>query len=249
MSEPPVVLATNVTHFVGRPACRQLVSDGVRLIVHDPEFTEEAAREAFVQDVPGVEPVAAQEPDELVAATVERAGRLDTVVSNDYFPAIRAPLAEADPQDLRDGLEAMVVYPYRLAAAAVAQFRKQEARDGQPTGKILFISSAAPFRGLPNYSMYVIGRGAANVMAETLARELAKENIVVNAMAPNYVKSPSYFPDELLADEEAMAKMTKNIPLGRLGEPEEAAYLISFMVSDRSNFITGHVLPFAGGWA
>lgn len=249
MSDKPVVLVTNVTHFVGRPACRQLVADGVRLIAHDPEFVDEAARKAFVKGVPGAEPVGAQEPDELIAAAVELAGRLDVVVSNDYFPAIRAPLAEADPNDMRNGLEAMVVYPFRLAGAAVTQFREQERRADKPTGKILFISSAAPFHGLPNYSMYVIGRAAANSMAETLAKELGKENIVVNAMAPNYVKSPSYFPDELLANKEAMAKMTKNIPLGRLAEPEEAAYLISFLVSDKSNFITGHVLPFAGGWA
>ncbi|MCY3733906.1 MAG: SDR family oxidoreductase, partial [Chloroflexi bacterium] len=48
---------------------------------------------------------------------------------------------------------------------------------------------------------------------------------------------------------ETLAKMTRNIPLKRLGKPEEVAALVAFYASDRSDFITGHVMPFAGGWA
>jgi len=78
---------------------------------------------------------------------------------------------------------------------------------------------------------------------------LAPRNIQVNAVAPNYVENPDYFPPELLANEEAMAKILKNIPLKRLGKPEEAAALITFLANPLSGFITGQVIPLAGGWA
>jgi len=92
-------------------------------------------------------------------------------------------------------------------------------------------------------------RAAANGLAVSLAKELARDNIQVNAIAPNFVESPDYFPPKLLADEAAFAKITRNIPLGRLGKPEEIAAAIAFYASDQSDFITGNVLPFAGGWA
>jgi NAD(P)-dependent dehydrogenase (short-subunit alcohol dehydrogenase family) len=56
-------------------------------------------------------------------------------------------------------------------------------------------------------------------------------------------------PPELLADQVALAKMLRNIPLGRLGEPEEVAELVALLASGRCGFVTGHVLPVAGGWA
>ena len=111
------------------------------------------------------------------------------------------------------------------------------------------MSSAAPLTGIPNYSVYAAARGAANALVPTLARELAGWGISVNAIAANYIKNPDYFPPELLADQEAMAKMLKNIPLGRLGEPEEVAELVALFASGRCGFVTGHILPIAGGWA
>ena len=119
----------------------------------------------------------------------------------------------------------------------------------QGHGKIIFVTSATPLRGLPNYSMYVIARGAANSMAVTLAQELARDNIQVIAVAPNYVESPSYFPKSLTENPETLARITRHIPLGRLGKPEEIAALIAFLASERAGFMTGMVVPFAGGWA
>ncbi len=68
-------------------------------------------------------------------------------------------------------------------------------------------------------------------------------------MASNYVENPDYFPPALLADEVAMKKMTANIPLGRLGKPEEIAATTAFLASDGAGFITGQTIGHAGGWA
>ena len=183
------------------------------------------------------------DPETLVAGVVAAHGRLDGLVPNDGFPAIRAKVEDADPQDLRDGLEAMVVEPFRLIGAAVRQMKRQG------SGRIVLATSAAPFRGLPNYGMYVTARGAQNAMVVTLARELAKSGIAVNAAAPNFVESPTYFPETLLNDEAARDKILSQIPLGRLGKPEEASDVIAFLLSEKAGFVTGHVVPVAGGWA
>ncbi|MGB0921127.1 MAG: SDR family oxidoreductase [Alphaproteobacteria bacterium] len=239
----PIALVTEITHFVGLPAAAALADDGVTIAAHDASFTDNAAREAFEVAHPGFRALTAQEPEALAAECIDKLSGLDIVISNDAYPAKKDPVIGADPAHMTEALDALVTRPFRLAGAAAAHM----ADNGG--GKIIFVSSAAPLRGLANYSIYATARGATNAMVKTLSLELAKHGINVNALAPNYVESPTYFPKELTENPETLARMTKNIPLGRLGQPAEAGAAIAFLASDKSGFITGHVLPFAGGWA
>jgi NAD(P)-dependent dehydrogenase (short-subunit alcohol dehydrogenase family) len=243
MANRRAALVTNVLHFVGAPAARALIEAGLAVACHDRAFAEPARRDAFAADHANLNVLDAADPEAAVAAVEALAGPLDVLVCNDFFPAIRAPIDEARVDDLRRGLDDLVIAPFQFAAAAA---RRMKARR---RGKIILVTSAAPFHGLPNYSMYVAGRGAANALTVSLAKELAPFNIQVNAVAPNYVESPSYFPPALVANAEAMKKFAAKVPLGRLGTPEEVAAAIAFLASDGSNFITGHVMPVAGGWA
>jgi len=238
-----VALVTGVKHFVGTATATGLVVQGATVICQDASFAEDAARNDFAAAHAGLHATAAQDPSEIAAEIADAHGPIDVLVNNDAFPAIRAKVEEADPEDMRAGLEAMITRPLMMAAAVVPAMKERR------RGKIIFVTSAAPFRGLPNYAMYVAARGGANSLAVSLAKELAPHGIQVNAVAPNFVESPTYFPEKLLADPAARAKITANIPLGRLGKPEEAAALIAFLASDQANFITGQVMPFAGGWA
>jgi NAD(P)-dependent dehydrogenase (short-subunit alcohol dehydrogenase family) len=238
-----VALVTNVAHFVGLPAAIELAAQGAVVVCHDAGFASANARKEFASTHPGLHVIAEQEPADIVAAVTAGHHRIDVLVNNDAFPAIRAPIETARLEDMRAGLEALVTAPFALAQAVVPQMKQRRG------GKLLFITSAAPLRGLANYSMYATARGAANALAVSLARELAPFHIQVNAIAPNFVESPTYFPAKLLADPEAMQKITGNIPLGRLAKPEEVAALIAFYASPQADFITGHVMPFAGGWA
>ncbi len=236
-------LVTGATEFVGEPVARKLVEEGARVLASDATFADAEARAAFEAAVPGAAAAEANDPAALAEESLARFdGHLDVLVSNDGFPAIRAKVEAADPQDMRDGLEALVVRPFALAGALVPAMR---AAGG---GRLLFVTSAAPLAGLANYGMYATARGAQNAMVASLARELARDGILVNAIAPNFVESPTYFPEELLADETARAKILSNVPLGRLGRPEEVAELVAFFASERCGFVTGHVLPVAGGW-
>ena len=232
------ILITNVTHFVGLVASKYLTDKGANVIVSDPTFADADVLAQFQADNPDYRAIGATSAADIVA----EAGQVDVLVNNDAYPAIRAAVDAADPQDMRDGLEAMVVEPFMMSGAVLPQMKERK------KGKIIFMTSASVFHGLANYSMYVAARAAANGIAVSLAQEVARHNIQVNAIAPNYVENPDYFPPELLANEEAYAKMVKNIPLGRLGKPEEISALIAFYAGDESDFLTGHVTPAAGGW-
>lgn len=243
MLDGKVILVTHVRHFVGLPAAKAMAAAGAIVLCHDASFAEDEARRAFAEEHSELQVTPEQEPEALVHAALSADDRLDVLVNNDAFPARRAPIEEADADHLRAALEALLVAPFRLSAAAVPSMKARGA------GKILFVTSAAPLRGLANYSIYASARGAANSLVVSLARELAPHNIQVNALAPNYVESPTYFPPELLADAKTRARILGNVPLGRLGRPEEAGATLAFLASDAADFMTGLVLPFAGGWA
>lgn len=238
-----IALVTDTLHFVGLPTARALVEDGFRVFCHDVSFAPPGTRNTFNAENVGMTALAAQTPEAMVGEVMAAAGALDALILNDAYPAIRGPIDEASGDDLRATYEALVFRGYELAGQAVPQMK------AKGRGHIVFVSSAAPLRGLANYSVYVSARGAANALARSLAIELAPFGIIVNALAPNYVESPTYFPPALMAKPEAAAKILRNIPLGRLGRPEEAAKTIAFLVSGDADFLTGQIIPFAGGWA
>jgi NAD(P)-dependent dehydrogenase (short-subunit alcohol dehydrogenase family) len=240
---PRVALITCATRFAGRPAARALLAAGMKVVCHDDAFADATVRGAFAADVPGCDTVQAAGYEETFAAAQAVHGQIDVLVSNDAHPADRVPVAEVSAEAFRETLEDLAVRPLMMAKQAAPGMK------ARGYGRIIFVSSAAPLRGLANYAMYVAARAACNGLVSSLAKELGKSGITVNAVASNYVENPDYFPPALLADMAAMAKMTANIPLQRLGKPEEIAATIAFLASDGAGFITGQVIGHAGGWA
>ena len=238
-----VMLITNVEKFAGHGTTRVALAQGATVLAHDPSFEGAAARHKYESQFPGAQTLPATEPAALVEMALKRHGHIDALVNNDAYPALRAPLSEARLEDYRDALEAMAVRPFHLTQLVAPSMRKQK------KGRVVFVSSAAPLRGIANYAPYVSARAAANGLVSSLAKELGRDGITVNAVGSNYVENPDYFPPALLANKDAMAKMTAQIPLGRLGKSYELGASICFLCSDGAGFITGHVLPHAGGWA
>jgi NAD(P)-dependent dehydrogenase (short-subunit alcohol dehydrogenase family) len=238
-----VVLITNVEKFAGHGTTQVALSQGATVLAHDPSFEAPSARRKYEAHFPGAHALAATEPATMVELAVKRHGHIDALVNNDAFPALRAPVNEARLQDYRDALEIMAVVPFHLVQLVAPSMRKRK------YGRIVFVSSAAPLRGIANYAPYVSARAAANGLVSSLAKELGRDGITVNAVGSNYVENPDYFPPALLANKEAMAKMTAQIPLGRLGISAELGAAVCFLCSEGAGFVTGHVLPHAGGWA
>lgn len=241
--EGNVALVTNVNHFVGLASALSLAETGAKVICHDKSFSSQEKREKFESTNPALLTSSEQNPSQLINNLIESYGTINILVSNDFFPAIRGKIEDCSLSDLRDGFESLVVKPFEIIAAVVPIMKKQN------QGKIILVTSAAPIRGLANYSMYATARGAANSLTKSLSRELASKNIQVNAVAPNYIESPSYFPPELLANDSAKQKIVNNIPLGRLGKPREVSSVVNMLSSPGGDFITGQVISIDGGWS
>lgn len=238
-----VTLVTCATEFLGAPAIKALRDMGYGVIAHDARFADAAMRAKFETAHAGVRTSHAASMATLVEEALLLGGRIDVCVMNSAFPAERMPMGKIDDARMRAAYEALVFAPLQLANAAAPHLRAQK------TGKLIFCTSAAPLRGLSNYSVYVSARAAVNAAVKSLALELGPHGVQVNAVAPNFIESETYFPKSLMADPSASAKILANIPLGRLGRPEEAGALIAFLASPQSDFVTGQVIALAGGWA
>tara|TARA_Y100001970_G_scaffold294373_1_gene452206 strand:- start:114828 stop:115565 length:738 start_codon:yes stop_codon:yes gene_type:complete len=238
-----VALVTNVKQFVGLASALALSEYGAKVICTDESFNTESMIKKFALQHPKLLPTNDNDIKKLSNNIIEKYGQIDLLVSNDAFPAIRKKIEDFSKEELKEGLEALVGRPFSLISSVVPYMKEKKC------GKIIMITSAAPLRGLPNYSVYATARGAANALTRSLSRELAPYNINVNAIAPNYIESPSYFPSEIMEDDKKREKILRNIPLGRLGKPEEVGKIVSFLASDGGNFITGQIIPVDGGWS
>lgn len=241
--ENKVAFITDYEHFAGHPAAQALLDQGARVYATDATFSSDDARAAAEARHPGL--IATEGADPVAAAeeVLSKESRVDILINNDAFPALKASIDTATDEDFGATLEALVQKPFRVTRTLVPAMKQVQ------DGRIIFVTSAAPLNGLANYAMYASARGAANSLMLSLARELAPANIHVNAVAPNFLANPDYYPPELMANEKAAAKILSNIPLGRLGKPEEVGALIAFLAGPGSGFVTGQVIPFSGGWA
>lgn len=107
-------------------------------------------------------------------------------------------------------------------------------------GKVVNVASLSGLKGVPGQTNYSAAKGGLIAATKALAGEVAKRGITVNAVAPGFIKS------DMTADldEDELKKM---VPLNRFGEAEEVAHLVSFLASDKANYITGEVININGG--
>ena len=115
----------------------------------------------------------------------------------------------------------------------------------QKNGDIVNISSVSGIFGLPRQTNYSASKGGVNAFTKALAKEVAAYNIQVNAVAPGFIET------EILADfsEEQKKQVTELIPLGRMGNAEDVAHCVKFLLSDHAEYITGQIIQVDGGLA
>lgn len=114
----------------------------------------------------------------------------------------------------------------------------------QKYGRILNISSVVGLMGNAGQVNYAASKAGLIGMTKSMARELAKKNILVNAIAPGFIQTE--MTDKI--PQEIKEEMMKNIPLQRLGSPSDIADAVEFLISDKSSYITGQVLSVNGGF-
>ncbi|MDE0613904.1 MAG: SDR family oxidoreductase [bacterium] len=114
------------------------------------------------------------------------------------------------------------------------------------TGAIVNVSSVNSEIAVPDQAHYVASKGAVSALTRAAAIEAAPQGVRVNAVAPGPVRTP--MTAERLGDPEQAAWLDSRVPMGRVAEPTEIAEVISFLLSDKSSYITGEVLFTDGGW-
>ena len=239
----PVVLITNALAFAGPPAVESLLKAGFRVVVHDVAFVSSIAQANYRSAHPDVFILPDQTPTEIVESAWAVSNRLDALVSNDAYRPIHGPIENAEIDSLEATLDRLVVFPFAIAKTAIPRLKEQA------KARVVFISSNRNRLPLRGGSIPDIARAGVNALVKSLSIELAPHGIPVNAIAPNYLYSETYYPKARFVDDSAgRAYIEQTVPAGRLAEPEEIGELIHYLATMQGTFMTGAIIDFSGGW-
>ncbi|MBL8381584.1 MAG: SDR family oxidoreductase [Burkholderiales bacterium] len=214
------ILVTHAGHFIAPVLCEVLAAHGATVI---------ASHEALIDPA---------EPARVVAA----AGHIDVLVANLAEPAPSTPAVEVGDDEWRRVFGAIVDPLPRLCKAVLP------AMIARRSGRILVMGSASALRGMKRASTYSAARGAQLSYVQALGVEMAPHNVQVNALAMNFVDTPTYFPDSVKANPRFQERLQREVPLGRLVAAREDAEFAAFMCGDAAGCFVGQVFPVCGGW-
>ena len=180
----------------------------------------------------------AADVDAMVAAITDRWGRLDALVTcaGLFDPA---PLEALSPERWARMLAVHLTGTYLTLRAALPWLTRS------PQAAVVTVSSTAALTGGTSGAHYAAAKGGVLAFTRAAAAELAPQGVRVNAVVPGKVRTAMVEAARTAHGEDAL---TRAVPLGRLGAPEEAAEAIAFLASPAASFITGAVLVVSGGY-
>lgn len=238
-----VAVVTGGTRGIGFAIVKKFVENGAKVaLLGSRQETVDKALQKMKEELPDAEVTGywpnlmnAGEVEEVFTKVKDMYGSLDILVNNAGVSA-RDSFYEYKPEDFEKVIDLNLNSVF-ICAQAAAKIMKE-----QGGGVILNTSSMVSIYGQPAGVGYPASKFAVNGLTKSLARELGKDQIRVNAVAPGVTRTDmvAALPDEMVK------RITATIPLGRVGEPEDVANAFVFLASDMASYVTGEILSVDG---
>ena len=248
-----VAIVTGASSGIGLSVAEAMAGAGAAVVINyrsHPETAQELAARITGQGGRAIAVKADVSKEEdvvhLFDAAVEAFGRVDVLVANSGVQK-DAAIADMTLDDWNSVIDINLTGQFLCAREAVRRFRGQspDKRPARSSGVIIAMSSVhevIPWAGHINYAS---AKGGIRMLTRSLAQEVAADGIRVNAIAPGAIRTP--INKEAWDSEEALTKLLRLIPYGRIGEPEDVARAALWLASDDADYVTGTTLFVDGG--
>lgn len=247
-----VAIITGGSEGIGAVTARLLAAEGCEVAIGARREEPLEAAASAIREATGREPLAlstdvtsSEDCNALVRATIDRFGGVDVLVNN-AGSSSAAPFEQVDDSIWQEDLDLKLYGAIRMARQCLPSMRE---RGGGRVINVLNIGAKQPGAGsMPT----TVSRAAGLALTKAMSRDLAADQVLVNAVCIGSIKSAQWgrFRERLAPDsteEEFLTQVGSNIPLGRIGETEEAANLIVFLASGAASYITGTAINVDGG--
>ena len=244
--EEKVAIVTGGSGGIGQALCKRLAKEGAKIVINyrssidkakeTKEKVEQIGSEALIvqADLSQVDRI-----NNLVQKTIDHFGKIDILVNNAGLEK-RADFWDVTEEDYDLVLDVNLKAVFFTTQAVVKHFKETN-----NPGSIINISSVHEELPFPHFASYCASKGGVKMITRNLAVELGSMGITINNVAPGAIATS--INQNLLNNPEQLKKVTHNIPLGRMGEPEDVSGLVAFLASDEAKYITGSTFYVDGG--